>query len=211
MQSISSTSPFYNGQVKTKSSSLTVDVLQSVIIAVFVCTIIYLFIATPNQVSGQSMQPSFEDGQLLLTNKVIQWLGDTDLGPKLGLNYQRGDVIVFQRPGERDFIKRIIGMPDEKISIKNGNVYINGEQLVEEYIPSEVRTNGGTFLQTGDEFTIPANHYFVMGDNRSNSEDSRYTEIGFVSRDWMKGKVVMRYWPPTTFGIIGTGVTTLEQ
>jgi len=211
MQSIPSTSPFYNGQGKTKSSSLLVDALQSIIIAVFVCTVIYLFIATPNQVAGESMQPSFQDGQLLLTNKIIQWFGDTEVGKNIGLAYQRGDVVVFQRPGERDFIKRIIGLPGEKISIKNGNVYINGSQLTEEYIPSEVRTNGGTFLETGDEFTIPEKSYFVMGDNRTNSEDSRYDEIGFVSRDWMKGKVVMRYWPPRDFGIIGSGVTKLEE
>ncbi len=211
MQPIAETSPFYTGATKPKKSSLTIDILQSVIIAVFVCTVIYLFIAIPNQVSGSSMQPNFHDAELLLTNKIVQWLGDTPIGQSLGVNYQRGDVIVFQKPGEKDFIKRVIGLPGDKVSIKNGNVYINGQQLVEDYIPSEVRTNGGTFLETGDEKTVPDGHYFVMGDNRGNSEDSRYSEIGFIDRSWMKGKVILRYWPLNVFGIIPTGTSSLSK
>lgn len=185
--------------------SLLVDTLQSVVIAIFICIVVYLFLATPNQVSGPSMQPSYVDGELLITNKVSQWLGSSDLGKDLGLDYTRGDVIVFQKPGLRDFIKRIVGMPGDTIMVKNGYVFINSHQITEDYIPSEVRTNGGTFLKEGEEKTVPQGSYFVMGDNRTNSEDSRYEEVGFVSRDWMKGKVLVRYWPINTFSIIGPG------
>lgn len=181
------------------------DILQSAIVSIIICTIIYTFFFTPNIVLGESMENTFHEGELLLTNKVSQWLGSTDFGHNIGLDYQRGDVIVFQKPGRRDYIKRVIGLPGERVMVKDGVVYINGEQLTEKYLPSGLRTNGGTFLLDGEEKTVPEHHYFVMGDNRSNSQDSRYVEVGFVHRDWMKGKVIVRYWPPQQLGIIGQG------
>ncbi len=196
---------------KKQEPNFLVDILQSIVIAIFVCIVVYLFIATPNQVYGDSMEPNFSDGELLLTNRVVQWFGATDFGQSVGVNYARGDVIVFQKPGAKDFIKRIIGMPGEKISIVEGKIYIDGQELSEEYIPPEIRTNAGSFLMEGDEVLIPDGNFFAMGDNRNNSQDSRYTEVGFISRDWIKGKVILRYWPVNLFSIIGSGESALEE
>jgi signal peptidase I len=191
--------------VAATAPSFIAEILQSVVTALLICIVIYVWFITPNQVSGNSMLPNFHDGELLLTNKVTQWLGDTPFGQSAGLNYERGDVVVFQKPGYRDFIKRVIAIPGDKVSVKNGYVYVNDKKVLESYIPAEVRTGGGTFLQEGDEITLKDGYYFLMGDNRQNSEDSRYIEIGPVSRDWMKGKVILRYWPPSEFGVIGRG------
>lgn len=194
------------------NKSIVVDILQSLIIAIFISVVIYIFIATPNQISGDSMLPNFHDGELVLTNKISQWLGGSDLGIQLGLNYQRGDVVVLHKPGfAKPFIKRIIAMPGDRIRLEEGSIYINDTLLREDYIPTEVRTISGTFLTDGEEKTIPSEQYVVLGDNRKNSEDSRYIEVGFIKREWLQGKVIFRYWPPTAFGIISTGSFNLDE
>lgn len=198
--------PFFEQPKVERKTSWVVDVLQSAVIAIFVFIIIYLFIAIPNQVQGPSMQPNFLDGQLLLTNKITQLVGGTDFGRSLGLDYHRGDVIVFHKPEtDRDLIKRIIGLPGETVMVLGGDLYVNGQRLKEEYIAPEVRTNPGSLATEGRMITLGPDEYFVAGDNRPNSQDSRFSEYGPIKRDWLKGKVVLRYWPPTHFGIIGTG------
>lgn len=199
--------PFFEKPKAVKRTSWVVDVLQSIVIATFICIVIYLFIAIPNQVSGPSMMPNFHDGELLLTNKITQLFGGTPFGKGLGLDYKRGDVIVFLKPSPtgKDLIKRIVGMPGETVMVLNGDVYVNGNKITEEYISPEVRTNPGTLAQEGIVITVPKDSYFVIGDNRNNSIDSRFEEYGPIKREWMKGKVVLRYLPPQAFGIIGTG------
>ncbi len=172
------------------------ELLQSVVIAIAICVFIYLFIATPNQIDGQSMEPTFMHSQIVLTSKVHQWLGSTELGKTIGLNYQRGDVVVFQKPGLNDFIKRVIAIPGDSIQIKTGKVYVNSKQIQEPYLPNDFYTKGGTFLEeNADPIYLKENEYFLMGDNRNNSRDSRYIDVGVVKRDWIKGKVLIRYWP----------------
>lgn len=200
------TNPFFEQPTTKRKTNFIVDMLQSIVVALFICIILYLFILTPNQVDGYSMCPNFEDGQLLLTNKLSVWLGSTPFGQSMGLEYQRGDVVVFQKPGrEKALIKRVIGLPGDKVSLRDGRVYVNNERVEENYLPAERRSGGGSYLGEGEEITIEEGNYFLMGDNRNNSLDSRFNDIGQVKREWLQGKVILTYWPLNTFGIVGNG------
>lgn len=197
--------PFFEHPKVEKKKMWLVDLLQSIVIALFICIIVYLFIATPNQVTGPSMMSNFYDKDLVLTNKITQWLGNSDIGQGIGLDYARGDVIVFQKPGRSDLIKRIVGLPGESVMVLNGNVFVNNRQIRETYLPATLRTNAGTFAGEGQIITLKSDEYFVLGDNRGNSADSRDATYGPVKREWLKGKVILRYWPPERFGVIGSG------
>jgi signal peptidase I len=136
------------------------------------------------------MQPNFEEGERLVINKLVYRLHQPE----------RGDVIVFHPPGNQqaDYIKRVIGLPDESVEIKGGKVYIhkedgNVEQLVEPYI-----TELATRDFRGDK--IPENEYFVLGDNRNHSNDSR--NFGSVSREKIIGKAWLSIWPPSEWGVV---------
>lgn len=190
---------------KDKRDSIA-DFLSSLVISIAICVVITIFIATPNQVEGISMSPNFETGDIIITNKLSSWLGGSDFGKSIGLDYQRGDVIVFQKPNHDDLIKRIIGLPGEKISIRDGKIHINGRLLEEDYLNDSIITNGGNYITSdGREKIILDNTYIVMGDNRTQSHDSRFIDIGLVQREWIKGKVIFRYWPLNKFGGIGSG------
>jgi len=173
------------------------DFFKTAGIVLVLCGFIYIFIATPNQVEGDSMLPTLSHNELIITNKIDQLLGK--LNDSFGLKYSRGDIVVFQKPGHKDFVKRIVGLPGEKISIKNGHVLINQKELQEDYL-MDVYTIGGDFITNNDtEIIVPENRYFVLGDNRMDSLDSRYSDIGLINKDWIKGKVIARYWPFTRF------------
>lgn len=189
-------------QLKKNKKDSIADLISSVAISIAVCVFITVFIVTPNQVEGISMSPNFETGDIILTNRLSYWLRNTDLKNILNLEYQRGDVIVFQKPGRDDLIKRIIGLPGEKIVIKNGKIFINDRELVENYISESISTTGGNFLSNNTEKIIPKDSYIVMGDNRPDSHDSRSSDIGFVKKEWIKGKVILRYWPLNKISII---------
>jgi signal peptidase I len=114
---------------------------------------------------------------------------------------QRGDVIIFQYSETQDFIKRIIGIPGDTILIKDGNVFINGQQLDEsDYISSSVYTRGGDFLSEGETISIGETEYFVLGDNRPHSSDSR--TFGPISESKIKGKAWIVYLPISEFRIV---------
>jgi signal peptidase I len=190
-----------------------IDFMQSVIIALVISIVLYLFVLTPSQVDGNSMDPNFQHGQRVFTNRLPQWLNGASFSNKLDLDYQRGDVIVFQKPGAANpLIKRVIGMPNETIAIRDGHYYINGNKLEEDYIDySKYPTKGGSFIdEDKDPVTIPEGFYFVSGDNRPVSNDSRYVQIGFINREWIKGKVIFSLWPLDNFGIIHAGEYELE-
>jgi len=147
--------------------------------------IVYLFIAQPFQIAGQAMSPNYVNGQYYLANKMVY----------RSANPARGEVVVFKYPKEpdKDFIKRIIGVPNDAVSIQNGKVFINNQPLDESsYLKPDVQTHGGAFLQEGQQITIPADSYFVLGDNRSYSSDSR--EWGFVPRQNIIGKIGLCYY-----------------
>lgn len=153
------------------------EIFQTALISLAIFLFVYIFLVQPHRVKGESMVPSFEDGELLLTEKVSYRFGEP----------QRGDVVVFEAPVGRkvDFIKRIIGMPGEKIEVRGGSVYINDQKLNETYINS--------VTQGDEEFTLGSDQYFVLGDNRSASSDSRV--FGPIKRDVIRGRVWFVYWP----------------
>ena len=170
------------------------DILESIVVALAIFVVVYLFLYQPHQVKGASMEPNFHDGEYILTNK-FQYKLDR---PK------RGDVIVFKSPQnpDIDFIKRIIGLPGEKIKLINNHYFINDVELQESYIAPTLFTYNGAFLKEGMEVTIPPDHYFVSGDNRPRSSDSR--EWGTIDKSAIIGKSQFRYWPLPRAGLISS-------
>jgi signal peptidase I len=168
------------------------DILEVIVFAVGIFFFIYLLIMRPHKISGQSMMPNFQDGEFLLTEKVTYYTRSPE----------RGDVVVFMPPISTtdEFIKRVIGLPGEKVMVKDGHIYINDKLLSESYIKSDVVTSGGTFLSDGQEFTVPADEYFVFGDNRPNSSDSRYW--GPITKKVMTGRAWVSYWPVSSAGVV---------
>ena len=170
------------------------EFLETAVIALLFFAIMYIFLFQPHQVKGNSMLPNFVNGEYLLSNKLTYRFGEPD----------RGDVVVFKAPGNNqfDYIKRVIGLPEDKIEILQGHIYING-QLIDEssYLSPIVETRSGYYLQEAKEIVIPPNHYFVGGDNRANSSDSR--DFGPIPKQNIIGKAWFMYWPPQKIGLIG--------
>lgn len=171
-----------------KIYAFLVDTIQSILVAAAIFLVIYMFLFRPFQVNGDSMFPNFINSQYVLTNLIT-------------LRFHlpvRGDVIVFKAPPEpdKDFIKRVIGLPGDTVMLQNGDVYLNGQKLDQSsFLKSDVRTYGGSFLKDGDTITVPTSEYFVMGDNRPYSSDSR--EWGFVPLANIIGESMFVYWPIT--------------
>lgn len=168
------------------------DVLEVIVFAVAIFLFLYLLVLQPHKIKGASMEPNFPDGEYLLTDKVKYRFGEPS----------RGDVVVFKAPtGEgEEFIKRIIGLPGERIAVRNGRVLLNGQELNEDYIPEISPTYGGNFLQENETFTIPEGNYFVLGDNRPHSSDSR--SWGTITKDKITGRAWLIYWPPKNAGLV---------
>ncbi|MET4560441.1 signal peptidase I [Lysinibacillus parviboronicapiens] len=151
------------------------------------------FILSPVIVDGASMMPTFEDGEKLLINKI---------GPRL-TNYNRFDIIVFEEKKDLNYIKRIIGLPGDQIAYKDDVLYINGEKYEEPYL----KKYKGTLQDKGDftydftleeqlgEMTVPQGHFFVLGDNRRRSIDSRDPNVGFIAQDAILGTASSTLWP----------------
>ena len=138
------------------------------------------------------MDPNFPDEEYLLTDKVTYRFREPS----------RGDVIVFKPPtnnGE-EFIKRIIALPGEEVSLKNSKIYINGTPLEESYLGGNVITSGGAFLGEGTTLTVPSQEYLVLGDNRPRSSDSR--SWGFVQKKGITGRAWLVYWPLKSAGVV---------
>lgn len=162
------------------------DSVQTFLIAAAVFLVIYVFLFRPFEVNGVSMYPNFYDKEYVLTNLIILRFEN----PKLG------DVIVFKAPPDpnKDYIKRVIGLPGDSIMVKDGSVYRNGNLLDEsKYLKSSVKTYDGAFLKNEQAVNVPQNEYFVFGDNRGESSDSR--DWGLVKRDEIIGESLFVYWP----------------
>jgi signal peptidase I len=181
------------------------EYFESIVIAVILALFIRTFVVQAFKIPTGSMEENLLIGDHLLVNKFV--FGPTATGLERALlptgTIKRGDVIVFKYPEEpdRDFIKRVIGLPGETVEVREKKVYINGVGLNEPYVhflqpPS---TNSEFYETTSFDVrerygpvTVPSNQYFVMGDNRDNSQDSRYW--GFLPRDNVKGKALVIYW-----------------
>lgn len=146
---------------------------------------VYIFAYRPYMVSGDAMMPNYSNGEYVMT--TIQRNGSTAI--------KRNDVIVFVSPtdNKKDFIKRVIGLPGETVMIKEGSVYINGKKLDESaYVTAGIKTDPGQFLKEGETKQVPPRSYFVLGDNRQFSSDSR--EWGFLSQKKIISFVDFCYW-----------------
>ncbi|MBI5613608.1 signal peptidase I [Candidatus Gottesmanbacteria bacterium] len=169
------------------------DFLQSIVVVLAVLVMVYLFIMSPQEISGASMEPNFHNGEYILTNKISYKLAE----PK------RGDVIIFKSPKNKeiDYIKRIIGLPGDRVKLVSSKFYVNDHVVNESaYLAPELYTFGGSFLHENQETTVPAGYYFVAGDNRPHSSDSR--EFGPVPLEDFIGKAFFRYFPFNRTGVI---------
>jgi signal peptidase I len=167
------------------------SLIETILVALVLAIVLYLFIMTPHEVVGSSMHPTYQNGEFLMANKITYQFAEP----------QRGDVIIFKYSDTQDFIKRIIGIPGDEVMIKDGKIYINGELLNEtDYLDSSVITNGGSYIHEGQSIILSDTEYFVCGDNRTNSSDSR--EFGPIEDTQIKGKAWIVYFPFNQFRLV---------
>lgn len=195
--------------------------IRDLVFALMFVSLVMVFVVQPVKVEGTSMLPRLHDGERIFVNKLIYykvpepepdgWAKAQGIGgvithgvksvlypvwPRL----DRGDVIVFWYPNDPDksYVKRIIGLPNETVEIRNGKVIINGQELNETYIDPNL--NGATLTISQPPTLVKDHYYFVMGDNRDNSSDSR--SWGLVPEKYIYGKALFRYWPLSSVGVI---------
>lgn len=169
------------------------EFLEAIVFALAIFVVVYWFLAQPNQVRGQSMFPTFHDGEYILTDKITY----KTRGP------ERGEVVIFKSPKSEDvdFIKRIIGLPGDTVRLSGGKVFLNGQPLNEsDYLDPTIASGPESYLSENQDLVVPAGKYFVMGDNRPHSSDSR--DFGPIGAEEFIGRVVFRYWPLTKLGVI---------
>jgi len=162
------------------------DIIETVIIAAVIFFILNLFIIQPHRIKGASMEPNFHDGELILTQKISYLFGKPE----------SGDVVVFKAPKapKFDFIKRIVGTPNQKILLQDGKVFVDSHEIdLTKFTDKPALTLKEGFIKEGQEYVIPEGEYFVLGDNRDHSSDSR--DWGTVKESEISGKAWVVYWP----------------
>jgi len=159
--------------------------LKEIFFATLTAVLIIVFLVQPVRVEGNSMLPRLHNNERVFVNKFLYRVSDIE----------RGDIVVFWYPGNtsKSFIKRVVGLPGEIVEIKDGEVLLNGLPYYEPYVPLEFRDNSDL-----PPLEIPEGHYFVMGDHRNTSNDSR--SWGTLSSNLIFGKAVFRYWPISRVG-----------
>lgn len=172
-----------NSDQKTGIGRFFIDLLETLVLSVLLFLGINA-ISARIRVDGFSMEPNLHTGQFVIVNKVAYKFGDP----------RQGDVIVFRYPfdPQQEYIKRVIGLPGDHILIEDGKVFVNGEPLEEPYIAA------APLYQ--NSITVPNDSLFVLGDNRNNSSDSH--NWGPVPIEYVVGKAVVVYWPPTDWGLV---------
>ncbi|MCL6634947.1 MAG: signal peptidase I [Peptococcaceae bacterium] len=171
--------------LKEKRRSIFGEVFESVAIAVLLAVVIRLFVLEPFYIPSGSMEPTLQEHDRIIVSKLNYRFQE----PK------RGDIVVFKYPRDpkRNFVKRLIAVGGETVAIKNSRLYINGQPVAEDYLPKGLR-----FADYGP-VEVPPGTYFMLGDNRNNSDDSRVW--GFLPKDLIVGKAILIYWPPERIGI----------
>jgi signal peptidase I len=162
--------------------------VRDLFLAVILAGVIILFVYRPVKVEGTSMMPALVDQERIFINQfVYRFTG----------NVERGDMVVFWYPNDpsKSYIKRVIGLPGDRVRIDEGDVIVNGRKLSENYVPEEFKDRGSY-----PETRVPDGHYYVMGDHRSSSNDSR--AWGTVARRFIYGKAVFVYWPLDKIGTV---------
>ena len=178
-------------------SAFFLDLVETIVIGLSLFLVVYLFFMQPHQVNGQSMVPTFQSGEYVLTDKVSYKLGQPE----------RGDIVVFHAPPAAncpvgtgcDFIKRVLGVPGGTVEVRDDAIIVNGQALTEPYIHDEFETLPGAFTRDR-AITLGADEYFVSGDNRPYSSDSR--AWGPIQKRDIVGKAFFRYWPADKVGSI---------
>lgn len=161
--------------------------LRDLVVSIAVSVFIILFLYQPVRVEGTSMLPQLEDQDRLFINKFAYHIGEI----------HRGDVVVFRYPRDetKSYIKRVIALPGDDLKIDHGNVWVNGKALREPYVPQWYKDD-----RSQPDMVLPEGEYFVMGDHRSISSDSR--DFGPVSRDLIYGRAAFVYWPVDQAGVV---------
>jgi signal peptidase I len=160
---------------------------KALVIAIGIAYLIRTFLFAPYVVDGHSMETTLHDQERVFVDKLVYFLS----GPK------RGDIIVFHATPEKDFVKRVIGMPGDKVQVKNDVLFINGQKMEEPYIEAQkqsIEKQGRMFTGDFGPVTVPQGRVFVMGDNRQNSLDSRF-QLGPVELSKVVGRSEFVFWP----------------
>ncbi len=171
----------------TPGAHSALSMLGNVAISVVLAVVVIVFVYQPVKVEGTSMMPGLTDQERIFINKYTYQLGADAI--------EREDLVVFHYPYDpsQSYIKRVIGLPGDTVEIDDGTVYVNGHKLDEPYVPEEYRDHVGLQKES-----VPPGKYFVLGDHRSSSNDSRVW--GFVDRKAIYGKAVFVYWPLDKIG-----------
>ncbi len=180
-----------------KKKNETWEWMKALLIAFGLAAIIRVFLFTPIVVDGESMMPTLENGDRMIVNKIGYTIGKPD----------RFDIVVFHAPEQKDYIKRVIGLPGDEVEYRDDVLYINGKAFEEPYLDqykAEVAdsplTEDFTLEEKIQRTTVPEGHVFVLGDNRRKSKDSRH--IGAVAIDEIIGNTNIVFWPIEDFGFV---------
>jgi signal peptidase I len=189
--------PYTAAPVSRRPRGCLLELLQTLILTAVVFLGIQVFVAQPFRIQQESMEPTVRPDQYVLVDKLT---------PRL-TGYARGDIVVFQPPSTwadpgTEFIKRIVGLPGERLALRGGAVYVDGRLLAEPYLGAGLRTDA---IGSEQAWTVPPGEVFVMGDNRPDSADSRV--FGPVPIASITGRAWLRYWPPPDLAILGGHAT----
>jgi len=177
-------------QPKVKGSNAAFELkswFRDILLAFAIAIFLVIFVVQPVKVEGTSMQPQLVDQERIFVNRFIYRFKDI----------QRGDIVVFWYPRDhsKSFIKRVLGVPGDEVEIRYGTVYVNGARAYEPYLNPEFRDH-----KSFQKVVVPPGQYFVLGDHRNSSNDSR--SWGFVAQQLIYGKAIFSYWPVSHVGLV---------